>query len=236
MYLPWPFMNIGAYVKGGAGGCRHGWSASRTMLAILHQPLGSIFYLGKQMTFQRYDFGDGLLVPARVHPNGGGIVALTADVAPTVYIGAGCTVSGGAKVCGHARIVGRVQINGDISADGVSVLIEDHAIVAGSAKISGKVLIRDRAEVRDNAQLSGAVAVMHRAHVAGDAVLRGDIQVMDEAYIGGSTRIVSIGRRVTVRGEKCFMDEQIEHVVQTDRTRKRRASTARAVVYDHQIA
>ena len=53
---------------------------------------------------------DGIIVIAdaeyRRHPNGCGLVALTATVAETAFIGKAATVSGRAQVYGDAKIAG----------------------------------------------------------------------------------------------------------------------------------
>lgn len=183
---------------------------------------------------QRYDFGDGKLVPVRIHENGGGVVALTAHVDPACHVGVGCEVSGGAKIYGKAKISGRVKIIGSNLPGEVSVQIEDEAIVSGrDIVISGTVLIRDRAQVRGSVKISGAVQVMHRARVDGEGiVLEGDVKVLEGAYITGKTRIVSHGRRTIIRGEQYMKDVKVEHIVRNENQRKPRVTAVRPAIYE----
>ena len=182
---------------------------------------------------QRYDFGDGKLVPIRIHGNGGGVIALTAQVDDTVYVGAGCCISGFARLSKNVRISGRVKIHGENLSSGISVQIEDDVIVSGSVQISGVVLLRDRAEIRENVRVSGCVQVMHRARVTGNAVLDGDIQVMDSAHITGSCRFISPDRRLIFRGEHFVQSQTIEQVVRNENQRKKRVTALRPLVFTH---
>ncbi len=50
------------------------------------------------------------------HPNGGGLVADTAAVADTAWIGLSARVSGYAQVYGNARVSGYAHVYGDIEA------------------------------------------------------------------------------------------------------------------------
>lgn len=184
------------------------------------------------MSIYQFNFGDGQHVPAYVHENGGGLVALTAKVDPSVFVGKGCKVWGKAEIRGKVRLVGNVEVFGADLAGGISVLIEDEALIAGSVRITGAVLIRDKAEIRDNARLSGCVQVLHRARIHGDAVLEGDVQVMEAAFITGKARIIANGRRITVRGEHYIDGQCIENVTSSGKQRKRRVTSMRPIVLD----
>ena len=76
----------------------------------------------KQFT---HDFQDGRgPVAARRHASGGGIVALSAKVESTVYVGpdaqilGDAQISGNARIWGDARIWGNARILGDAQIDG----------------------------------------------------------------------------------------------------------------------
>lgn len=184
------------------------------------------------MSIHQFNFGDGRHVPARIHENGGGVVALSADVDPSVYVSSGCKVWGKAQIRGKVRLVGNVEVFGADLAGGISVLIEDEALIAGCVRITGAVLIRDKAEIRDNVRLSGCVQVLHRARIFGDAVLDGDVQVMEAAFITGKSRIIANGRRIQIRGEHYIDSQCIENATSTGKQRKRRVTSMRPIVLD----
>lgn len=149
-----------------------------------------------------FDFEDGKgLVPYTFHPNGGGKVATTATVDPTVFVGAGCLVFGKARVKGNVQITGRVRVGGDDFPFDVSTLIEDDVKISGNVQISGCVLLRDHADIRDNVILEGCVRVMHHARVYGGAHLNGWVSVMDSAYVCGSVKLTGTSEELVVRGE-----------------------------------
>lgn len=179
-----------------------------------------------------YDFGDGQMVAAREHKNGGGIIALTAKVDDSVHVGRNCQVSGYAKILGKVQIVGRVSIHGDLHADDVSVLIEDDVLITGNVDIRGIVLIRDRAEIRGNVKLSDAVQVMHRARITENSILSGEVCVMENAYIKGDSKIHSEGRQMIIRGD-FYGDSYCADFKNSEATsRKRRVNSRRPVVLE----
>ena len=107
----------------------------------------------------------------RPHRNGGGLVATTAFVELSVYVGPDAIVRGNASVRGRCRILG-------------------HAVVEGRASISGLCTLRGTARVCEGAQLRGRVTVSHFATVGGQAFLEGHIQVEFGAIVNGRTFIV----------------------------------------------
>src|SRR5512133_2451498 len=76
------------------------------------------------------------------HLNGGGLVAETAQVEDSVYIGP-C-----AKVCGHCKVSGDVLIFGHAWLSGT-------AEVSGRAQIFGNARVCDNASIRDDAKVYG---------------------------------------------------------------------------------
>lgn len=184
------------------------------------------------MSNQRYDFGDGRLVPVRIHENGGGIIALTAHVEPSVFVSAGCRVCGYARLLDKVRVVGRVLINGGYFPHGVSVQIENEAMIVGSVQISGSVLVRDNAQIRDNVRLSGCVKVYHRARITGDVVMEGNVKVTENAYVTGHSRVIALGRHVEILGDHYMNDQKVEHALATEGQKKRRATALRPVIFD----
>jgi NDP-sugar pyrophosphorylase family protein len=82
-----------------------------------------------------YDFdSENIGVEAYEHPNGGGIVAKTAKVAPGAYIGKGVRVYENAKVDGTCSLTGNVSVHGNAIVSQGSVL-EDDVEVTGSAHL-----------------------------------------------------------------------------------------------------
>lgn len=176
-----------------------------------------------------FDFHDGQgHVPAKKHPNGGGIVALTATVAETVFLASDVTVFGHAVVRGGVRISGRASIQGDQYPGGISTLIEDEVKVIGPVEIRGCVLLRNTANIRGHVRMRGMVQVMHRATVAGNVILEGDVIILDSSYISGNIQIVSKEKQIIMRGEdivhgdrNIYTTEDINYSRQSDKKNRR---------------
>jgi hypothetical protein len=117
-----------------------------------------------------------------IHDNGGGTVATTASVAPTVHVSVDSAVCGVAAVSGPARLLGRSVINGAARVSGQSTLttstvngtstVEDsmlnQSVLNGNAKVS-------RSQVT-NSTLNGASVVTDAAVV--NSVLNGKASVI----------------------------------------------------------
>lgn len=145
----------------------------------------------------RYDFGDGRgLVEARLHENGGGVVEITAEVEPSVYVDRECVVFGFAQLRDRVRVLGRCRISGSRLPGGVSTLLEDDAIVAGNVVIEGQVLMRDKSQARGCAKLSGQVAVMHSAVVCDNARVAGNVRLRDHSYLHEDVTVIAEGDRL----------------------------------------
>ena len=104
------------------------------------------------------------------HPNGGGLVATSAFVAPSVFVDSDAMVCDTAVVRGEVRIMHR-------------------AVVAGDAEVSGTGSIRDDARVDGRAVLRNRITVRRHAHITGSALLDGLIIVDYFAYLGDGTRL-----------------------------------------------
>jgi len=88
-------------------------------------------------------------IEGRRHPNGGGWVASSCEVAPTAYVGPDAMVLDGAKVLDHAAV-------------------EDFAVVRGpGAVVSGHARLGGQAYVTGPIKIGGHMRVRHR-HVADD--------------------------------------------------------------------
>lgn len=121
------------------------------------------------------------------HPNGGGFVEYSANVAPTAYVGPNAQVLGNAQVSGQARI-------------------EDEAIVRGGAQVSGaatvsdSAIVGDTAQVVENARVSGMSSVGESARVAGHARVVEYARVLGSGSVGGNALIKGFGEVYTSPG------------------------------------
>ncbi|MFZ4893316.1 hypothetical protein ACL9RL_02580 [Plantibacter sp. Mn2098] len=100
----------------------------------------------------------------RRHKFGGGLVAVTAKVAPSAY------VDRRAMVRGHAVLLGTARLFGEAIA-------EDHAV------LGGMTTLRDRARVGGEAILISGVIVREDAYVGGKTCLEGPIVVEGKAQV-----------------------------------------------------
>jgi len=98
------------------------------------------------------------------HPNGGGFVAKTAKVEPSVFVGPNARVLDMAQVSGHARI-------------------EDNAVISQDAKISDNAIVGGYSCVTDRAQLSGNARVRGFARLGDQATLTGNARLLEHATI-----------------------------------------------------
>jgi carbonic anhydrase/acetyltransferase-like protein (isoleucine patch superfamily) len=121
-----------------------------------------------------YDFGKGL-ESAHQHANGGGWVADTVHVEPSVFVGPD------AKVCDYAQVTGGARLSGHAVVMDRAVVCDNalivDAVVMDDATVSGEARVLDRAAISDRAWVAGF------ASVHGDAVLIGDARVLDHARI-----------------------------------------------------
>lgn len=104
------------------------------------------------------------------HPNGGGMVAETAQVADSVFVGPF------AKICGHCKLSGKVFVFGN-------------AWIFDKAEVSGNVDIFANARVFGNAKLTGEAKVYGAAGIYGDALVSGNVEVFEHAEVGGNAKI-----------------------------------------------
>lgn len=159
------------------------------------------------MTVQRFDFEDGRgLTEYRTHPNGGGRVAVTAQVEPSVYIGAGCWVSGYAVLKDNVFVSGRVRIDGDLHSNGVVTQIDGNARITGNVRVKGCPIIGGDVDIRDDAYIEGPVEILHRARIADQARLIGWVRVLDRAYICGSAELLGRTEKLEARDEAYLKD------------------------------
>ncbi len=128
----------------------------------------------------------------RPHPNGGGMVAVSAKVAPTAYVAPGAKVLEEAQVLDSARILdsavvrGRAIVSEKATIAGSAVVFEEakvsgEAIVHGGATISGSAHVKDRARVRD------AISIIGDGVLQGDALAKGwgELHTSPKCTVGG---------------------------------------------------
>jgi UDP-3-O-[3-hydroxymyristoyl] glucosamine N-acyltransferase len=105
------------------------------------------------------------------HENGGGLVAVTAIVEASVYVGPD------ARVRGYAELRGKVRLT-------------HHAVVEGNAKLSGDCVLRNEARASEDCELTGRVVLVKHAHIGGSARLFGPLYIGYFAYIGEDSKII----------------------------------------------
>ncbi len=104
------------------------------------------------------------------HQNGGGLIAVTARVAPSVY------------VAESAAVLGRAWVRDDVR-------VEDNAVIDGDAQVTGSARLRHDSRVGDQAVLEGKVLMLRNASVGGSAHLRGTIRLDYFAHVGEGSRL-----------------------------------------------
>lgn len=121
-------------------------------------------------------------VPGHRHPNGGGFVADTAQVASTAFVGTNAAVLDRAHVEKSARIEGFATISGD-------ALVTDRAIVGGNALVTNRATVQDEALITDYAELYDGCKIGGRARVLAAGRVFGSNEVMGEAVVKGFASI-----------------------------------------------
>lgn len=114
----------------------------------------------------------------RRHPNGGGLVAETAEVADTAYVGFFARVTGFATVSNEARILDHAMVG-------------DHAEVGGKAKISGNAHVLECAKIHDNARVRGSALIHGTGVLSSGSVVEGtahfDVQGLNVGVYANGT-------------------------------------------------
>jgi hypothetical protein len=127
----------------------------------------------------------------RTHANGGGLVALTATVAATAYVGPNARVLGTAVVTASARIEDYAVVAGTAKVRG-NAGVSGYAVVYGNATVEGNAKIRDHAQVADNAYVGGNAVVQDYARMAessraiDSAIVRGDAYPFGAGTLSGT--------------------------------------------------
>ena len=143
---------------------------------------------------RQYDFGDGNgAVPARRHQKGGGLVANTASVAETAYVGPDALIFGNAQVREGASVYGNARIYGNASV-GKHTRVFDNAHVFGNASVSHKIQIYGEAQVYGQANIYAFAQIYGEAQVYGEAEVHGDVQIYDNARVHGNAEVFANAR------------------------------------------
>lgn len=108
----------------------------------------------------------------RQHQLGGGLVAVTAYVAPGVRVAPQAIVRGHAVVVGAVRLFGRVVVEENAVVTG-SCTLRDDASVGGDAIVRGSVTLADHARADGYVRLGGSVKLRHFAHVSAGIITGG---------------------------------------------------------------
>ncbi|WP_339619548.1 hypothetical protein [uncultured Salinibacterium sp.] len=101
----------------------------------------------------------------RTHPTGGGLVAITAHVGPSVYVDRCAMIKGRAVVVGSVRLFGKAVIEEDAVVTDFCTL-RDKSSIGGRAIVRGGVQLADNARVDGLAHISGGVLLQHFARIS----------------------------------------------------------------------
>lgn len=141
------------------------------------------------MNYQRWPGDDDYLVNAdgsvsmdgviyHPHPNGGGLVAETAKVDASAFVGVGARVDDNARVLDNACVRDNACVAGNARVFG-------NACVYANARVFGDALVFGDAWVYGNARVFGNAFVSGNACVFGDVCVSGNAHVYDGLYRSG---------------------------------------------------
>jgi hypothetical protein len=115
----------------------------------------------------------------RVHPFGGGLVSIFANVADNAFVGVGVTVLPGGKVSTRA-------------------VLEDQCLVAGSvngyARVYGKAFVHFSARLQDHSEVGGEAWIDQRVWIGGKVCVGGEMNIVTDET--GHIRIGGFGNFV----------------------------------------
>jgi hypothetical protein len=186
----------------------------------------------RQKRAPKHDFHDGQgKVFAHHHDNGGGWVADTAYVAPSVKVSRHAEVFNFAKVyneCkieGRSRIYGRARLHDQVQVTGQSNVC-DHSVITNETLISGRVIVSGHARVFGNSRLDGRVDVSGEAmlidttarnlgtnvyqFIGGTAILKAATVLRFSRVRGSATVIGGTIDCASVRGTAIIQNSRIE--------------------------
>ena len=120
------------------------------------------------------------------HPNGGGFVARTAEVAATAYVGPDARVTGISKVLDQARIDGRAEVR-DSTVSGRAV-VTGRALVMENSTVTGDAIVADHAVVRRKSIVTDHARVLEHANINSGGTCGGHVTVKGLANVYGGNQ------------------------------------------------
>jgi len=125
------------------------------------------------------------------HPNGGGWVKNTAQVAESAFVGPEAVVTDFAKVLDAAKVRDQAIVRGE-------AILRNHSVAAGRARIEGHARLEDLAEAIDDASVGGTAVLRWNAFVVGTGEVLRDVCVGTPLVIGGLTHwaVKTVGYRL----------------------------------------
>ncbi|MCU0797877.1 MAG: DUF6055 domain-containing protein, partial [Akkermansiaceae bacterium] len=123
----------------------------------------------------------------KAHPNGGGFVASTAQVAPSAWVGPDARVMGNSKVEGQARIEDHAVVLDSTVRD--EAVISGHALVMGGSTVSGNARVRGHAVIKEASTVTDEARVLEHAVVATGKTCGGHVTIKGVSSVyGGNQR------------------------------------------------
>ncbi len=140
-----------------------------------------------------------------LHPNGGGFVAHTAEVDPTVYVGKNAAVLDLASVLENVRITGFSQargtsrLSGDVELSGFSRVgeyaqLSDNVKVSDFARIGGQAYLSGNVEASGFSKISGYITAVSNVRFFGWSRVSGNAVFYDMVWVSGAAFIAPIER------------------------------------------
>ena len=185
----------------------------------------------------KHDFKDGKgKVFAHKHDNGGGWVADTAYVAPSVRVTRNAEVFDYAKIydnceiSGHAKVSGRARLFDNVA-------LRQTARVMGNARLFDHVTLNDSSVVNGNARLGGHCTATNRVMISDNAhvydtymqgpIVRGELTISGGATVEGG-RIYGFS---VVTGGALVLSSTLQHVFVNDSAKLCNANVSTAFDY-----
>ncbi len=144
---------------------------------------------------------DALRPKMRRHrnPDGsrGGLVAETAEVEKTVYVGPNACVDGTAQVSGKVKLLGHAYVCHQAKVSG-NVMVSQNASVEGNSKVEGNARISGRAVVSHYARVSGKVRISGHVMIEGASEVRGEGSLTGHLIIDSRDANLPWGPNITL--------------------------------------
>lgn len=121
------------------------------------------------------------------HSNGGGLVASTATVEPSVYVAPNAIVKGNAKVTGNVKLLDYAVVEG-------SAQVADNAVIAGYGMVAENAVVSGNARVDDCASVMGRANISGNAKVIESACVFGNVTMTENSVAKGMAYIMADGK------------------------------------------